>query len=236
MQNKKFRKERGMFLVEGVKSVEALIQSPFEIAEIYTTEYLDFLKDVDNSLVQLIKQNELERISGLRSPNKILAVAKIPKAKPIDWNQNFILILDGINDPGNVGTIIRTAKWFGVDTIICSQECADAYDGKVVQSTMGALFHVNLRYEDLSEIMNDCKSNGFRIMGAAMDGDSVYECSNSTKTALVIGSESHGISKGVLEKCNSLVTIPNNETTQKVESLNAGIATSIILSELTRPK
>jgi TrmH family RNA methyltransferase len=165
-----------------------------------------------------------------------LAVARIPEPKQINWNGNLILILDGINDPGNVGTIIRTAKWFGVDTIICSAECADAYDGKVVQSTMGALFHVNLRYEDLMVMMDDCKSNGFRIIGAAMNGESVYDFSNSTKTALVIGSESHGISKGVLEKCDHLVTIPNNETSQKVESLNAGIATSVILSQLTRPK
>jgi TrmH family RNA methyltransferase len=221
LQQKKFRKERGMFVAEGVKTVEALIQSNVEIIGIYTTEMLDFLNDVDDSLVHFIKQNELERISGLKSPNRVLAVAKNPEPKQIDWNKNLILILDGINDPGNVGTIIRTAKWFGVDTIICSPECADAYDGKVVQSTMGALFHVNLRYEDLSIMMDECRSNNFSIIGAAMNGESVYDCSNSTKTALVIGSESHGISKAVHEKCDHLVTIPNNEISQKVESLKA---------------
>jgi len=235
LQQKKFRKERGLFVVEGVKMVEALINSSFDVGAIYTTETLDFLNDTDDSLVHFIKQNELERISGLRSPNRILAVAKIPKTKEIDWNSKLILILDGINDPGNVGTIIRTAKWFGVDTIICSEDCADGYDRKVVQSTMGALFHVNIRYENLSVIMDECKAHDFTILGTAMSGESIYKLPKFSRIALVIGSESHGISARVNEKCDALAFIPNNETQQKVESLNAGIATSIILSELSRP-
>lgn len=235
LQQKKFRQERGLFVVEGLKTVQELKRSSFDIIAVYTTEPLDFLNDCDDQIVHFVKPQELERISGLRSPNRVLSIARIPQPIEVDWNSELILILDGINDPGNLGTIIRTAKWFGVDTIICSEDCADAYDRKVVQSTMGALFHVNIQYQSLPKIVGQCKENGFTIVGAAMDGESIYDHSNSSKTALIIGSESHGISKEILEICDSLTTIPNNETIQQVESLNAGIATSILLSELTRP-
>jgi RNA methyltransferase, TrmH family len=235
LQQKKFRKESGVFVVEGVKTVRELVNSDFSINAIYATEEFDFLEPIDSDLICFIKEKELERISGLRSANKILALAKIPDSKPIQWNNEVILLLDGINDPGNIGTIIRTAKWFGVDTILCSEDCADAFDRKVVQSTMGALFHVNIKYGNLSMVMDECITNGFTTVGAAMNGSSVYQYSSSPRTALVIGSESHGISKPLLEKCKQLITIPNNETSQKIESLNAGVATSIILSELTRP-
>ena len=235
LQQKKFRKETGLFVVEGVKSVESLVRSDLELTAIYCTETLSFLDDVNPSLVHIIKQNELERISGLRTPNRILAVAKIPESQPVDWETPLILLLDGINDPGNIGTIIRTAKWFGVDTIICSEECADAYDRKVVQSTMGALFHVNVTYGNLLAIGDTLKSNGFQLIGAAMSGDSVYSMPHSKKSALIIGSESHGINQELISKCDGLVTIPNLEK-ENVESLNAGIATSIILSELTRSR
>jgi TrmH family RNA methyltransferase len=236
LQQKKFRKENGLFVVEGVKTVQELVSSSFEIDSIYCTETLGFLDNIESELVHIVKKKELERISSLRNPNKILAVAKIPEAKSIDWNAALILVLDGINDPGNVGTIIRTAKWFGVETIICSVDCADAYDGKVVQSTMGALFHVHIHYRNLAEVTEECQKNDFNVIGAAMNGDSIYKHPKSGNNVLVIGSESHGISDAVLEKCNGLVSIPNNETEQKVESLNAGIATSILLSELTRPR
>jgi TrmH family RNA methyltransferase len=236
LQQKKFRKESGLFVVEGVKTVQELISSSLEIDSLYCTETLGFLDNLEPELVNIIKEKELERISGLRNPNKVFAVAKIPEAKPIDWNATLILVLDGVNDPGNVGTIIRTAKWFGVETIICSEDCADAYDRKVVQSTMGALFHVNICYRNLAKVIDECQKNDFNVIGAAMNGDSIYKQPKTGNNVLVIGSESHGISDTVLKKCNELVTIPNNETEQKVESLNAGIATSILLSELTRPR
>lgn len=236
LQQKKFRKESRLFVAEGVKTVQELINSSFEIDSIYSTETFDFMDNLDDELIHIIKEKELERISGLRSPNKILAVAHIPEVKPIDWNTSLILILDSINDPGNVGTIMRTAKWFGVETIICSDDCADAYDRKVVQSTMGALFHINIQYAELSIVIDECKKHDFSIIGAAMSGKSIYEYSKTDKTALVIGSESHGIGQAILDTCDATVTIPNNEVDQKVESLNAGIATSIILSELTKSR
>ena len=170
----------------------------------------------------------------MKSANSVIAVAKIPEKQIINYDDSLILILDGIRDPGNLGTIIRTAKWFGVNTIICSEDCVDAFSPKVVQSTMGALFHVNVIYEDIQTFIGDLKTKGFHIHGAAMEGTSIYKTDKSSKTALIIGSESHGIRENVLKHCNTLFTIPNLEEEQKVESLNAAIATSIILSELTR--
>ena len=236
LQQKKFRKESGLFVVEGIKTVQELINSNIEIDSIYATEEFDFLNTVDPNLIHVIKQKELERISGLRTPNGLLAVAKIPETGSLEWNKSLVVVLDGINDPGNLGTIIRTAKWFGIDEVICSENCADAYDRKVVQSTMGALFHVKVHYTNLIDSLQESKSRGYKITGAGMSGKSIYEHQKQEKQILVIGSESHGISDEVLDLCDDLKTIPNKETSQKVESLNAGIATAIFLSELTRPK
>jgi TrmH family RNA methyltransferase len=229
LQQKKFRKEHGLFVVEGVKPVSELLDSSLEVERVYATESDDFGQDS----VQ-ISAKELGRISVLKSPNKMLALAKIPTQTNTDWSQNIILFLDGIGDPGNLGTIIRTAKWFGITEIVCSGDCVDAYDRKVVQSTMGALFHVNLVYSDSKSALKSSKQNGFTIIGTAMNGTSVYELNKPEKTILVIGSESQGMRKDVANLCDDTCSIPNLEKEQKIESLNAGIATAIVLSELTR--
>ncbi|MCB9185968.1 MAG: RNA methyltransferase [Flavobacteriales bacterium] len=230
LQQKKFRKEHSLFVVEGVKPVQELMSSTFKIHAVYATEPLDFL----NEDFIHVSEKELGRISGLKSPNKVLALVQIPKTDSQKWQNSLILLLDGINDPGNLGTIIRTAKWFGVSEIICSTDCVDAYDRKVVQSTMGALFHVNLTYRNPLEAMNEAKQNGFTVLGTSMTGSSVYELETFEKTLLVIGSESHGMRENVSSACELLCTIPNFELNRKIESLNAGIATAILLSELTR--
>lgn len=232
LQQKKLRKESNRFVVEGLKTVKELLLSDLKVDSIYTTDS-EVFADASVPVVP-ISQKELERISGLKTPNRVLALVEIPKPQPLNWSQPLIVMLDGIRDPGNLGTIIRTSKWFGVSTIVCSEDCADVWDRKVVQSTMGALFHVNVIYEDLQKVMIEAQLNGFSVTGAAMNGTSIYEKQNAEKTALLIGSESHGISSHLLEKCDQTVTIPNREDTQRVESLNAAIATSIILSELTR--
>lgn len=232
---KKYRKERRLFTVEGIKTVHELVDSSLTIDAIYSLQEFPFLASVDAQLVHIIKAKELERISALQTPNNILAVAQIPSHAETTWNSPLVLILDGIRDPGNLGTIIRTAKWFGVDTIFCSEDCADAYDRKVVQSSMGALFHINISYQPLDLVIGKLKENNYTVMGAAMRGTSIYSLNKPDKIALVIGSESHGIRTAVLEQLDQQITIPNNEHEQRIESLNAGIATSIILSELTRP-
>lgn len=235
LQQKKFRQESGLFVAEGVKTVEELVGSDFNVIEVYSTENLDFFESVDANLIHTIKNKELERISGLKSPNKVLAIAEIPNIEHVIASESLVLLLDGIKDPGNLGTIIRTAKWFGIDTIFCSEECVDIYNPKVVQSTMGALFHVKIRSEDLTNRISLLKKDSFQVIGSTMQGRSVYEHKREAKTALVIGSESHGISHSILELCDNECSVPNNEKKRSVESLNAAIATSILLSELTRP-
>ena len=219
-------------MVEGVKTVNELLSSNYKIESVYASNAREL--NIDEQSLTIVKEKELERASFLKSANSVIAVAKIPEEQIINYDDSLILILDGIRDPGNLGTIIRTAKWFGVNTIICSEDCVDAFSPKVVQSTMGALFHVDIVYKDIQTFVTDLKAKGFHINGAAIQGASIYKTDKPSKTALIIGSESHGIREDVLKQCNSLVTIPNLEEEQKVESLNAAIATSIILSELTR--
>ena len=221
-----------MFVVEGVKPVQELLASGLHIETIYSTETDDHT--APNVDVVSISRKELERISALKTPNKTLATVRIPTEKSIDWQRPLLLMLDGISDPGNLGTIIRTAKWFGVSQVICSQDCVDVYDHKVVQSTMGALFHVDIIYTSLESALEAGANQGFHSVGAAMNGNSLYAIEKTNKTILVIGSESHGISAEILARCNEHCTIPNREKEQRVESLNAGIATAIILAELTR--
>lgn len=212
--------------------MEELLHSNFEIESIFATEKLDFLAED----FTIISEKELARISGLKSPNRVLAIAKISTVRDIDWNGSLVLLLDGINDPGNLGTIIRTAKWFGVSDIICTPDCVDAFDRKVVQSTMGALFHVKLTYQDALASIKAAEQHGFSIIGTSMNGTSIYESERTDKTVLVIGSESHGMREDVMKACDELCSIPNFESERKIESLNAGIATAIVLSELTRKR
>lgn len=212
--------------------VQELLRSDFLTEQVYTTD-LGLIEKTDVP-VTVITEKELERISGLKSPNRMLALAKIPTEIDLEWSEALILLLDGIRDPGNLGTIIRTARWFGITDILCSEDCADVWDRKVVQSTMGALFHVNVRYVDLGGCAKDASRNGYSILGATMSGTPIKDLSRHAKTALVIGSESHGIRPEVLSHCTLRVSIPNQEKSRFVESLNAAVATSVIIYELTR--
>ncbi len=232
LHQKKYRKEEGVFIAEGVKTVKELLNSSYIIERIYATESLDFL--IDRIDFELVKEKELERISALKSPNKILAIADTPRTELLEPIGDLILMLDGIRDPGNLGTIIRTAKWFGVEQIICSEDCTEAFSPKVVQSTMGALFHTQIAFANLSDAVKQCKVNGYKILGATMNGDNIGTDILGTKNALVIGSESHGISAEVLQHLDAEVTIENYEDERRIESLNAGIATAVLLNEFAR--
>jgi TrmH family RNA methyltransferase len=230
LQRKKHRKAHGVFVVEGVKPVQELIQSTVPVEAIYSTAEFD---GIPNDAVS-ISEKELERISSFKSPNTVLAIAKIPTDAVVNWNQPIILLLDGINDPGNLGTIIRTSKWFGVESVLCSEDCVDAFDRKVVQSTMGALFHSTVIYDDPLQHIETAKTHGYSIIGADMNGQSVYKQKTNQKTLLVIGSEANGFRDEVKERIETFVSIENFESDRKIESLNAAVATAVILSELKR--
>ena len=176
---------------------------------------------------------QMSQMSGQDTPPGILAVVRTPKAKPLEVSARFILALDGISNPGNMGTIIRTAEWFGIRHIVCSPDCVEIWNPKVIQATMGSVFRINILETDLSAFLKAQSQQGKAIYGALLEGENLFEMESSKGGVIVIGSESHGIRADVLPCITHAVTIPrkNNSAT---ESLNASVAAAIIMAEMTR--
>jgi len=227
----KFRKHNKMFFAEGSINVLDFIKSGFLPNELFATEtwiegnskYLDF----EN--VQQVSEKELSRITALKNPSEVFAVFDLPRNKTPEPSKinSLVLVLDDIKDPGNLGTIIRTADWFGIKNIICSPQTVDAFNPKVVQATMGSLSRLRINYCELSEWLSGI-GNDTNIYGAVLNGENIREVKKPQNDVLIIGSEAHGISKEVLEFVNKPVTIPRSEE-GGAESLNASIATAILL-------
>ncbi|MDB5232348.1 MAG: methyltransferase [Chitinophagaceae bacterium] len=225
LYHKKNRDDTGLFIAEGPKLVEELLNSSFEIKKIYALK--DWLiNNATTVQVEEITQQELERISNQAGPNKTLAVVKQKKVKPPVLENRITLILDGIQDPGNLGTIIRVADWFGIDTIIASENTVDVYNPKVIQSTMGSICRVNVIYENIIALLKATKITKY---GAVLNGAPVNGMNKIKEGILIIGNEGNGISKEVSSFINAAVTIPGKGN---AESLNAAVATGILLSHL----
>ena len=219
---KKNRQKHGLFIVEGEKLVNEVLSSDWEVEGIYATkEWLG-----ENAII--ISNNDLSRISSLKTPNKVVAVVKIKKGS-LDITSNTVLALDGVKDPGNLGTIIRLADWFGIEDIICSDDCVDYLNPKVVQSSMGSFTRVNLHYTSLIDAFK--KYSDYKLFMTVLNGTPLSEMTNSDKKIIVMGSESKGISKEVLELTSEKITIPKSKSS-KAESLNVSIAAAIILSSI----
>jgi TrmH family RNA methyltransferase len=227
---KKYRDTEGVFVAEGPKLVKELIESKnAELTQVYTLnewaeENKDLLKDIS---VTAINETELKRISQLTTPNKVLAVVKKFEVNEPVIKERISLVLDAIRDPGNLGTIIRIADWFGISQIICSGDCADMYNSKVVQATMGSIARVNVFYTDLPVWLK--QSPGVRIYAAMLEGKDATKMSAIKEGLILIGNESMGIDKEVLSYANEKISIPRKG---RAESLNAAVATGIILSHL----
>lgn len=222
LHQKKNRSENGLFLVEGEKMVKELIhQKKYSISEIFGTESLEGYE------VQIVSKKELERMSTLKSPNKFLAIVS-SDIKEATTNSNQLLMIDLVNDPGNMGTIIRTADWFGIKDIILDKNSVEVFNPKVVQSTMGAIFRVNIRYANLVQETKKLQSEGYKFYGAFMEGEDYKSVTFDEKSVLVMGSESHGISSALEEVIDYKITIPSQGDS---ESLNLAVATGIILAE-----
>jgi len=233
LHQKKIRKEQGLFIVEGLKSIQEFINSDYVVDSVYCTENL--MPKLDNLSRNIksvqITEPELSRISALSTPQSILAVVQIPKQTDLNIKKlegSFLLALDGVQDPGNLGTIIRTADWFGLYTILCSMDTADAYNPKVVQASMGSLSRVNIIYTDLGVLFSQIN---IPIYGALLDGKSIYETDFGQQGIVLLGNEGNGISKDLLDRINYPITIPRYG---KAESLNVAISASIFCSELRR--
>lgn len=228
--HKKHRDAEGLFLAEGPKIVGEWLQEPgLRLQTIYGTQQWIDQQDHLAAPVQVVTEDELTKISQLQTPNQVLAVVyQQTHPAALAATSSLILALDTIQDPGNLGTIIRIADWFGIKAIVCSPECADIYNPKVVQSTMGSLARVKVLYADLVEWIES--QPGCRIYAAALEGQDVGKMDALKAGVLVIGNESKGISERVMAKVNVRITIPRKG---KAESLNAAVATGILLSKLT---
>ncbi len=234
LQQKKFRDEEGLFVVEGEKMVEEAMRSPFKVKEVYRRDE--------------IGEEAMKRISSLASPSPVLAVIEKPEDIYINdasglaglWKKGgLFLALDTIRDPGNLGTILRIADWFGIDAVFAAKDTVDVFNPKVVQATMGAIFRVKLHYVDLQEVSKMILADGGNVYGTFLDGENMYSKQLSTGSGkpavIVIGNESEGISKGMAELVSDRLYIPPYPADDSgSESLNAAIATAITVAEFRR--
>jgi TrmH family RNA methyltransferase len=243
LQQKKFRDELDLFIAEGEKCVSELAKS-FELEyRIQSTEYRpdqSVLCQAQPVRILSATRSEIEQMSGLRTPQGIVGVFK---KRPIgDWKLeigDLILALDGIQDPGNLGTIIRTCDWFGVHDIVCSLDTADCYNPKVVQATMGALARVRVRYVNLPEWLEELKIQNYelKIFGTLLDGKDMYTVIPESRDTgiIVMGNEGNGISQEVRKLITDPIRIPSYpKNAETSESLNVSIATAIVLAEFRR--
>ncbi len=225
LHQKKYRNEHGLFFVEGLKTVKELLNSDLNLFKLYATKQYsdDFLKFE----IHDITENDLKKISALRQPSGVLAVFQMPKIKKVDFG-NWVVVLDDVRDPGNLGTIIRLCDWFGIEHIVCSNETVDMFNPKVLQATMGSITRVNVVYQDLESFLAKAS---LPVYGTYMQGGSIYKEDFPKAGVLIMGNEANGIAPKLKARIDKSVTIPQfgNQTT---ESLNVATATAIVLSEI----
>ena len=226
LSQKKYRQKHQLFIAEGVKVIEEFLKSSYEVEILFSTDpYFSFL----DCFVQVTNQ-ELKKISSLKTPNKVLALFKIPSEKKVN-SSGLIVALDTINDPGNLGTIIRLCDWFGVEQLVCSKETVDCYNTKVVQASMGSLTRVSTSYLNLPEYL---KTVSIPIYIADMNGVNIHKTKLPTSAVLVMGNEANGISDTLKSLISNKISIPRYGDSVQVESLNVATATAILLNEFRR--
>ncbi len=224
LHQKKFRVEHRLFIAEGKKMVEEAMASDFKLVALYTT---DEAFATEHSTAMDVTTREMEMMSALATSSQHLAVLQQKIFSINDLSESLLLVLDGVADPGNMGTIIRTADWFGISTILCTDDCVDIYNPKVVQSTMGSIFRLKVISAPQDEIRSILIKNEYHTTGADLQGTQLFQYSFQQKTALVIGSESHGIRKEMKALLHDRITIPGSGN---AESLNASVAAGIIMA------
>ena len=237
LETKKNRKREGLFVAEGPKVVGDLLRAGYQPHSIFTTSQPSTFHLQPSTLHPTpstfnVTDEELHRISFLQHPQEVLAIFHIPTSALNPQPHTLNLALDGVQDPGNVGTIIRIADWFGITQIYCSPDSADVYNPKVVQATMGSLAHVSITYCDLVPLLREAN---VPIYGTLLDGQDIYQQPLSREGIIVMGNEGKGISPEVRQLVNHKLLIPNfNKNSETAESLNVAIATAITCSEFRR--
>ena len=228
LSQKKYRTKHKLFIAEGVKVVDEILSSSFQVHSLFCTN--DYYTSVKDDKVIRISEITLKKISKLKTPNKVLAIFEIPAEKSIK-EAGFTLALDAINDPGNLGTIIRLCDWFGVSQLVCSLDTVDCYNQKVVQAYMGSLTRVSIIYTDLNSYL---KGTDLLTFIADMNGENVYEFSLPKEAVLIMGNEANGISNSIRNIVKNKISIPKFGEDQEIESLNVASASAILLSEFKR--
>ncbi|MEM8927531.1 MAG: RNA methyltransferase [Bacteroidota bacterium] len=227
LHQKKYRNQYQFFFVEGRKAVEELIGANLEVIGLFV--YMEF-KDVFQAFpVQVISPKDLKFISALKNPNGVLGVFKIPQPSQIN-NTDWIVALDDVRDPGNLGTIIRLCDWFGITDLVCSEATVDVYNPKVIQATMGSIARVNVVYTSLPDFLRNTELPTY---GGYMNGSIVYHEKLPDAGILVMGNEANGISPDLNDLTKNQITIPQYGPSS-AESLNVAMATGILLSEIRR--
>jgi TrmH family RNA methyltransferase len=241
LQNKKIRDEEKLFVIEGDKLVKEFLIAEVPIHTLAAKpEFIgglppDLRKHV--STIDEVKYEELKQISTLKTPHNALAIVQMPEHKMIvsELIKQFCVALDFVQDPGNLGTIIRAAGWFGIKNIVCSFDCVDVYNPKVIQASMGALLHVNVFYADLKMLFTSAIKNSVPVFGTFLEGKSIYDHNLDNKGIILLGNESKGISNELIPYITDKIRIPKySDAKEGIDSLNVGMAASVVFSEFLR--
>lgn len=228
LSRKKYREEHQLFVVEGYKSIRELVHSELIVEDILITSGNHQLDDLDP---EIISAKDMNAVSNLKTAPGYLAVFKMKPKNAIPQTGKIIALYD-VKDPGNLGTIIRLADWFGIVHIICSEETVDVYNSKCVQASMASLARVQVHYLDLASYIQHTR---LQVYPTAMNGTSIYENALPQEGIIILGNESQGIRKDLLDRGTN-ISIPQYGTNKNTESLNVAMATSVILAEWMRPK
>ena len=228
LSQKKYRSKHQLFMAEGVKVVNELLHSSFELVQLFATA--DFICADFQDKKTLISEADLKKVSQLKTPNEVLGLFRIPTPQPIS-NTGLTVVLDAINDPGNLGTIIRLCDWFGISQLVCSEDTVDCYNPKVVQASMGSLPRIAIHYTNVTTYL---QQSNLPIFMADMDGENVYKKILPQEAILILGNEANGVSDAIKQLANQIISIPRFGEIQQTESLNVATATAILLSEFRR--
>ena len=226
LHQKKYRNELNLFIVEGKKSINEFLQAGYTPQLLIATEA--FTTSVPQHLITPVSKDELRKVSTLQNPDEGLAVFQQPKHKGI-LQEGVIVALDNVQDPGNLGTIIRLCDWFGVETLLCNTQTVDCYNPKVVQASMGSLTRVAVHYLDLAAFLTTTAPPVYTM---DLEGENLYTATFPKDCILILGNEANGISSEVRALSNEVITIPRFSQHQRTESLNVAMAGAIILSEV----
>ena len=228
LQQKKYRNELNLFIVEGKKSIVEFLQAGYRLELLIATEV--FATALNGQPITLVSKEELRKVSSLKNPDEGLAIFHQREHKGI-LQEGVILALDNVQDPGNLGTLIRLCDWFGIETLICNSQTVDCYNPKVVQATMGSLIRVAVHYVDLAGFLATCT---LPLYAMDLDGENLYTTEFPEDCVLILGNEANGISPEVRALTDGIITIPRFGKLQQTESLNVAMAGAIVMSQVRK--